>query len=109
MVSTFTGIPVLYNLVGIGLALIFSLATANNNRRYTVILPLSNYSSFIHKFRKQVLDMGYESLDCQAYEMKFVHPFKLSYYNSDILVKLSFDCVIIIGPKKTINYLKIGS
>jgi len=108
IISTFIGAPTLYNLVCIGLAAVFSLITANNNRRSIAILPLTNYSRFIHDLRKQLLTMGYQSLICHEFEMTFMHPFKFSYYASDIIVKFSYDQATIIGPKKTIKYLSVG-
>lgn len=103
--STFSNIPKSYNLLCIGLATIYSIITAYNYRRSIVILPLSNYSYFIHEIKRQLHNMGYQSIDCREFEMKFMHPYKFSSYDSDIIVKLSYDSATIIGPQKTINCL----
>ena len=105
MIPTYGDIPILFNVACIGFTAVFSIITANNNRKSIVILPLTNYSSFISKLRRKLLNMGYQPLHCREFEMKFIHPFKFSYYDSDITVKLSYDCAIIIGPNITISYL----
>lgn len=105
MFSTYSGIPESYDLLCIGLAAVYSLMTAANTRRSSVILPLSNYSGFIHELKSQLHKMGYQSILCHEFEMKFMHPYQFSYYATDVMVKLSDDRAMIIGPKKIINRL----
>jgi hypothetical protein len=109
MISAFSRIPKVYNLLCIGLAAVYSLITAANNTRSIVIFPLTNYSGFIHKLKDQLSTLGYESISCHEFEMKFMHPHKFSYYASDIIVKLSYDSATIIGPKKAINNLNLNT